>query len=73
MQRRSVEKKSITPVKRSYDAAVLNACGALLYKKPHQEKILHVVFSRNLEHVSMIDGKGQEINVLSHKSQLEDI
>ncbi|KAI8638652.1 hypothetical protein BD408DRAFT_321985, partial [Parasitella parasitica] len=59
--------------KRNYDTAVLNACGALLFEKPHQEMVLKVVSSVNLKPVSMVNSDGEEFNVLTHESQFQQI
>ena len=62
-----------TTKKRNYDAAVLNACGALLFEKPHQKMVLKVVSSVNLKPVSMVTSDGEEFNVLTHESQFQQI
>lgn len=62
-----------TTKKRNYDTAVLNACGALLFEKPHQEMVLKVVSSVNLKPVSMVTSDGEEFNVLTHESQFQQI
>ncbi|KAG0734644.1 hypothetical protein G6F23_012211 [Rhizopus arrhizus] len=62
-----------TTKKRNYDTAVLNACGALLFEKPHQEMVLKVVSSVNLKPVSMVNSDGEEFNVLAHESQFQQI
>ncbi|EIE80628.1 hypothetical protein RO3G_05333 [Rhizopus delemar RA 99-880] len=59
--------------KRKYDAAVLDACGALLFEKPHEEMVLKVVSSVNLKPVSMVNSDGEELNVLAHESQFQQI
>lgn len=62
-----------TTKKRNYDAAVLNACGALLFKKPHQDQIFQLVDAMNLSPICLTTNQGQEVNTLVHVDNVSQI
>ncbi|CEI93557.1 hypothetical protein RMCBS344292_07788 [Rhizopus microsporus] len=62
-----------TTKKRNYDTAVLNACGALLFEKSHQDQIFQLVDSMNLSPICLTTDQGEEVNALVHVNDVSQI